>query len=116
MGHEVSTDAFLHKLSLLLRGKFYASVRNLLVCNQPMCVGKVETKLHVLIFNTVRTYPHQDTDLCPVDISTTDFSYSHAVQHHMILHGSGVTAQLLLHWCYCMGPGAMRYLSKYGVL
>ena len=33
----------------------------------------------------------------PVDISTTVFSYSRAVQYHMILHGSGVIARVLLH-------------------
>ena len=37
----------------------------------------------------------------PVDISTTVFSYSSAVQYHTILHG-----------CYCTGPGAMRYPGK----
>ena len=43
----------------------------------------------------------------PVDISTTVFSYSHAVQYHTILHGAGVIARVLLH-----GPGAMRYPGK----
>ena len=33
----------------------------------------------------------------PDDISTTIFSYSHAVQYHMILHGMGVIARVLLH-------------------
>ena len=31
----------------------------------------------------------------PVDISTTVFSYSHAVQYHVILHGTGVIARAL---------------------
>ena len=58
----------------------------------------------------------------PVDISTTVFSYSRAVQYHAILHGTGVIARVLLHGCYCMGviactgPGAMRYPSNYDVL
>ena len=38
----------------------------------------------------------------PVDISTTVFSYSRAVQYHTILHG-----------CYCTGPGATRYPSNW---
>ena len=33
----------------------------------------------------------------PVDISTTVFSYSRAVQYHTILHGTGVIAWVLLH-------------------
>ena len=41
----------------------------------------------------------------PVDISTTVFSYSRAVQYHVILHG-----------CYYTGPGAMRYPSNHNVL
>ena len=38
----------------------------------------------------------------PVDISTTVFSYSCAVQYHMILHGTGVITRVLLHgpWSY----------------
>ena len=36
----------------------------------------------------------------PVDISTTVFSYSRAVQYHTILHG-----------CYCMGPEAIYMIS-----
>ena len=43
----------------------------------------------------------------PVDISTTVFSYSRAVQYHTILHGVGVIAR---------GPGAMRYPSNHDVL
>ena len=46
----------------------------------------------------------------PVDISTTAFSYSHAMQYHMLLHGTGgVNECVLLHGtggvnaCYCMG-------------
>ena len=31
----------------------------------------------------------------PVDISTTVFSYSHAVQYHTILRGAGVIARAL---------------------
>ena len=31
----------------------------------------------------------------PVDISTTVFSYSRAVQYHAILHGTGVIARAL---------------------
>ena len=40
----------------------------------------------------------------PVDISTTVFSYSHAVQYHTILHGAGVIARVLLHgpWGYAV--------------
>ena len=34
---------------------------------------------------------------CPVDISTTAFSYSHAVQYHKLLNGMGVNACVLLH-------------------
>ena len=30
-----------------------------------------------------------------IDISTTVFSYTHAVQYHAILHGMGVIAQAL---------------------
>ena len=41
----------------------------------------------------------------PVDISTTVFSYSRAVQYRTILHG-----------CYCTGPEATRYPSNYDVL
>ena len=66
----------------------------------------------------------------PVDISTTVFSYSRAVQYHAILHGmgviarvllhgcycTGVIARVLLHGCYCTGPGATRYPSNYDVL
>ena len=33
----------------------------------------------------------------PVDISTTVFSYSRAMQYHTILHGVGVIARVLLH-------------------
>ena len=33
----------------------------------------------------------------PVDISTTVFSYSRAMQYHMILHSAGVIARVLLH-------------------
>ena len=42
-----------------------------------------------------------------VDISTTVFTYSRAVQYHMILHG-----------CYCTGLEAIyaRYPSNQGVL
>ena len=39
----------------------------------------------------------------PVDISTTAFSYSHVVQYHKLLHGTGgVNACVLLHgrWDY----------------
>ena len=38
----------------------------------------------------------------PVDISTTVFSYSRAVQYHTILHGVGVIVRVLLHrpWGY----------------
>ena len=46
----------------------------------------------------------------PVDISTTGFSYSRAVQYHAILRGCycmGVIARVLMHECYCTGPGAM---------
>ena len=32
-----------------------------------------------------------------VDISTTVFSYSRAVQYHTILYGVGVIARVLLH-------------------
>ena len=49
----------------------------------------------------------------PVDISTTVFSYSRAVQYHAILHGTGVIARVL---GYCTGPGATRYPSNYDVL
>ena len=40
----------------------------------------------------------------PVDISTTVFSYSRAVQYHTILHGAGVIAWVLLHgpWGYAV--------------
>ena len=40
----------------------------------------------------------------PVDISTTVFSYSRAVQYHAILHGTGVIARVLLHgpWGYAV--------------
>ena len=40
----------------------------------------------------------------PVDISTTVFSYSHAVQYHTILHSAGVIARVLLHgsWGYAV--------------
>ena len=40
----------------------------------------------------------------PVDISTTVFSYSRAVQYHAILHGKGVIARVLLHgpWGYAV--------------
>ena len=40
----------------------------------------------------------------PVDISTTVFSYSRAMQYHAILHGTGVIAQVLLHrpWGYAV--------------
>ena len=34
-------------------------------------------------------------DYYPVDISTTVFSYSRAVQYHAILHGTGVIARAL---------------------
>ena len=34
----------------------------------------------------------------PVDISTTAFSYSHAMQYHKLLHGTGG-----VNVCYCMG-------------
>ena len=33
----------------------------------------------------------------PVDISTTAFSYSHAMQYHKLLNGTGVNACVLLH-------------------
>ena len=33
----------------------------------------------------------------PVDISTTAFSYSHAVQYHKVLNGTGANACVLLH-------------------
>ena len=39
----------------------------------------------------------------PVDISTTAFSYSHVVQYHKLLHGTGgVNGCVLLHgrWGY----------------
>ena len=40
----------------------------------------------------------------PVDISTTVFSYSRAMQYHTILHGAGVIARVLLHgpWGYAV--------------
>ena len=51
----------------------------------------------------------------PVDISTTVFSYSRAVQYHAILHGTGVIARVLLHGCYCTGVIA-RALGLRGIL
>ena len=33
----------------------------------------------------------------PVDISTTAFSYSHPMQFHKLLNGTGVNACVLLH-------------------
>jgi len=48
----------------------------------------------------------------PVDIPTTVFSYSCAVQYHTILHGAGV----IIRGCYCTSPGAMQYPSNYDVL
>ena len=49
-------------------------------------------------------YSHEITYIIiyPVDISTTVFSYSRAVQYHAILHGTGVIAWVLLHgpWGY----------------
>ena len=45
----------------------------------------------------VQLYTHNKTKYIyyPVDISTTVFSYYCAVQHHAILHGTGVTARAL---------------------
>ena len=49
----------------------------------------------------------------PVDISTTVFSYSHAVQYHAILHGAGVIARGVI--ARALGLRT-RYPSNYDVL
>ena len=46
--------------------------------------------------------PGYDTEVSiyshyPVDISTTAFSYSHVVQYHKLMNGTGVNACVLLH-------------------
>ena len=55
------------------------------------------TKLMIYLYRSNNFY-------YPVDISTTVFSYSRAVQYHAILHGTGVIARVLLHgpWGYAV--------------
>ena len=56
----------------------------------------------------VNTFVLHSTDMLiyyPVNISTTVFSYSCAVQYHTILHR-----------CYCTGPVETRYPGNHDVL
>ena len=64
------------------------------VCMQPATIALNYSVKNIRndVQRMIHTYIHI---YYPVDISTTVFSYSRAVQYHAILHGTGVIAQAL---------------------